>query len=77
MEIKTKYNIGDYSYFLSDKKIIEKEIIKITVSVNNDNKIDIIYYYYLYSKETMGSHPLVSVKEEFVFPTKEELLKSL
>ena len=70
MTIETKYNIGDEVWFQTLGVNYKAEIINIRVDVFS-NKEPIIHYIlhsngYLYERH-----------EEELFPTKEELLKSL
>jgi hypothetical protein len=67
MTIETKYNIGDEVVYLNDNKIKEGTIRNISILVYIDNEITIQY------KTSNG----VYVYEQDLFPTKEELLKSL
>lgn len=71
MEIKTKYNIGDTVYYLSDNTVKCSTIEFITIYINNyKNSVTITY-----TVRDYNSYNYIT-KEE-LFPTKEELLKSL
>lgn len=70
MKIETKYNIGDEVWALDFFGEPHKgEILSISTFSNyKDKKLDYISYYI---------HPIGSRRECELFPTKEELLKSL
>ena len=74
MNIKTKYNIGDEVWFDSGF-IPTKGIVIVVKTENNKFSNDIIYE--VETKEWGGSATPVRLFERFIFPTKEELLKSL
>ena len=68
MKIETKYNIGDEVWFIFDGKPLNGKIVKISeytikIEVRFKDGKD-----YLFSREIKGFE---------LFPTKEELLKSL
>lgn len=63
MTIETKYNIGDRVWFLFQGKVQSGYIISITIYRD----------YVVYNMRTN----CLSFKESLLFPTKEELLKSL
>lgn len=68
MKIETKYNIGDEVWFIFDGKPLNGKIVKISeytikIKVRFKDGKD-----YLFSREIKGFE---------LFPTKEELLKSL
>lgn len=72
MTIETKYNIGDEVWVANIfKEPLEVKIYGIVVEVIKDNKV-LIDYHIGFSKDSCTLR-----KEELVFPTKEELLKSL
>ena len=67
MTIETKYNIGDEVWFRGYKGIYQDKIFHIHININCDGEIQINYELWGYT-----------IKEESkLFPTKEELLKSL
>lgn len=66
MKIETKHNIGDEVWFMHKGKPICKKVTSLTVYTHN--KLVIEYFFEI---------PFIFVREENVFPTKEELLKSL
>ena len=72
MEIKTKYNIGDRVYTLFDNKV-ENFIIE-GINIVADKEYPILIQYLSYNI-IPGEN--TRFDEERVFPTKEELLKSL
>ena len=70
MEIKTKYNIGDEVWFMLGSKARQGKILEITF-----NKVGYTLISYYYNVQVGVSHG--SFNEPDLFPTKEELLKSL
>ena len=84
MTIETKYNIGDEAWLRYGDKIKECEIVDIKATVVFLSPIPTITYTIRLKKENGGlwlnrdgTHKIVPVYEEVLFPTKEELLKSL
>ena len=81
MEIKTKYNIGDwvwfgYSVFGEEPSTHNGRIDAISIDVKESNSDILIYYHIKEFEDGIG----ITLPEEEVFPifsTKEELLKSL
>lgn len=66
MKIETKYNIGDEVWTIVENKVCKYPILSITVKMPN-KAIEVMYY--------IGN---CEWRYEYeVFPTKEELLKSL
>ena len=71
MEIKTKYNIGDEVWVANIfREPIEVEVYGIVAEVKDSNVL--IDYYIGVDKNSCTLR-----KEELLFPTKEELIKSL
>lgn len=76
MKIETKYNIGDKVWVLDDtQKAVEAQIQHMDVEFHSatpfdEDTLSIIY-------EFGFGIPSIKRREEFVFPTKEELIKSL
>lgn len=71
MTIETKYNIGDEVWFIWENKVYVSFIEDVRVKRNNKNiKIE-------YMVESMQKKDFGLKKESDLFPTKEELLKSL
>lgn len=76
MTIETKYNIGDEVFTLYDNRVTTLKIWGIDINIEEGfdgqytlpTKVKIVYY-------DFGKHH--SFDEQSVFPTKEELLKSL
>ena len=66
MTIETKYNIGDEVWIMSDNRPITLRIIRMTIFYD-DVKTEVLY------RTTCGKY----LNEQDLFPTKEELLKSL
>ena len=71
MTIETKYNIGDEVWFYHHKKIMKSRVRSINLLVRKD---DISASYLM---EDMWTDQYIVLYEESLFPTKEELLKSL
>jgi hypothetical protein len=69
MTIETKYNIGDEVWFIEEGQPKKDEIISIEIYVYKDN----LFVEYLFAND---SYPY-GLNESYLFPTKEELLKSL
>lgn len=81
MEIKTKYNIGDwvwfgYSAFGYDNTTHNGRIDAINIDIKESNS-DILIYYHIKEFEDGMSITLPEEKVFPIFPSKEELLKSL
>lgn len=72
MKIETKYNIGDEVWSIPNGKPVKFTIERIYVKVYKHGYINISYEYYDDNEGRMYRLP-----EYMVFPTKEELLKSL
>jgi hypothetical protein len=71
MTIETKYNIGDEVWFMNENKVYVSFIEDVRVKRNSKNtKIE-------YMVESMQKKDFGLKKEQDLFPTKEELLKSL
>lgn len=71
MTIETKYNIGDEVWFMNENKVYVSFIEDVRVKRNNKNtKIE-------YMVESMQKKDFGLKKEQDLFPTKEELIKSL
>lgn len=67
MTIETKYNIGDEVWYKGFEELFQDKISNIHIN------IDCLHYTYMYYEFFDGT-----IKEECqLFPTKEELLKSL
>lgn len=69
MTIETKYNIGDQVWFMDGLEPVSKEILRIDIEVYNVKTI--IEY------DVMLGDIITGFYEHQIFPTKEELLKSL
>ena len=73
MTIETKYNIGDEVWFMHDNKVKSGTIIKMCVVVERD-----INSQYVSKSVQYGFYNFnYTYIENRLFPTKEELLKSL
>lgn len=81
MEIKTKYNIGEKVFYISGNKIVEGTIVSRQIilgegeyfgkSPNGSIKKEVEYCIHHHDIH------LTTMPEELLFPTKEELIKSL
>jgi len=67
MVVTTKYNIGDTVWFISNDKVSTLDITGFNITVDSGKTV--IKYNLHYDVEEL--------EEELLFPTKEELLKSL
>jgi len=67
MKIETKLNIGDECYVIYDNKIIKSKISNIKIDINWRKEIYVTYW--IKNGEQFS--------EDFVFITKEEVLKFL
>ena len=76
MKIETKFNIGDWVWFVCSNKIIKDQIVSFSINNNPCNKkaLNISYRIYVISLPDSNT---VEVDETRCFATKEELLKSL
>lgn len=80
MEIKTKYNVNDYVYFIHGNKIRYNKIYRIDITIyeENDKVIPKIKYTIdLDIKTGRVCDTITSREEEELFATKEELIKNL
>ena len=82
MEIKTKYNINDYVYFIHGYKILHKKISDISIyikSVGKEKKIISLIEYTIDLELTTGrlGDNYITRLESAIFATKEELYKSM
>ena len=71
MQIKTKYNIGDKVWVIVNNKPTELLINSIEIFIHDMGQYRIGYSIWYVDKKNEG------FEETQVFPTKEELLKSL
>ena len=72
MTINTKFDIGDECFYMCENKVVCNTISVIRTSLYKDGSGGI---YYELSNAYKGNFP--EFKEEDIFKTKEELLKSL
>lgn len=70
MKIETKYNIGDEVWVYLDEQCMKGSIIHFRIYIDKIGNIDIWY-------NVMFGYDDVCLSEKSLFPTKEELLKSL
>ena len=70
MTIETKYNIGDEVWFQDEKQPVNNEILGIEIETYKHKQL--IKYLFVHD-----GWFLFTVCEDDLFPTKEELLKSL
>ena len=76
MTIETKYNIGDVVWFIDNNMATQSKIRSIVIEVGRvESIIKRHILYRMYVDDIIRRIPLV--RESDVFPTKEELLKSL
>jgi hypothetical protein len=83
MEIKTKFNLRDFVFYIDNGKIqqgqIEK-IVKVAVSVPSVYKGIVKYgevHYTTYKVSAVGFYKKLKLYEAQIFATKEELLATL
>ncbi len=72
MEIKTKFNVGDYIYVVINNRVYHQNINSIEISINSYKDISIHYRTGLSDASAGILH-----NENLVFSTKQELLASL
>lgn len=70
MKIETKYNIGEDVWFMNEGEPISEKIVRI--DVEQYERKQFVQY-----TVVLGDCLLTTFYEQEVFPTKEELLKSL
>lgn len=68
MEFETKFNIGDIGWYMSNNRVVSQKITGFNISVDESMNVDINYSLHYDDYE---------VSENDLFPSKEELLKSL
>ena len=68
MELETKFNIGDTGWYMSNNRVVSQKITGFNISVDESMNVDINYSLHYDDYE---------VSENDLFPSKEELLKSL
>jgi hypothetical protein len=73
MTIETRYNIGDRVWFMHDNKVESEIIIKINAVIEKDMNRTGVYKSIAYSLFNYCRY----YTEDKLFPTKEELIKSL
>lgn len=80
MTIETKYNMGDKVWFIHENKLCFKLIVSISirpaVRISYSSPTGLIPTERIFYRFKIGLTE-ISKKEEEVFPTKDELLKSL
>ena len=76
MKIETKYNIGQKMFYIANYKVVYGTICEISTSLcsREYGYIETITYY---TMKRGGMYKDDKVEEKHLFPTKEELLKSL
>lgn len=74
MTIETKYNIGDEVWFMCENKELQSYIDDIRVMCEKENTIKISYWVKPLNVRGKGNW---LYHEQNLFPTKQELLKSL
>lgn len=68
MKIETKFNSGNYVYFIKNSKITREKISIINITIYTKN-IDVVY--------TMDDLNNTKIYEQYCFNTKEELINFL
>ena len=71
MKIETKFNIGDEAWFIAKGKAVKDIVNRIHIHIGSDKNIT----YSFKDKSITGLFEVI--EESSIFPTKEELLKSL
>jgi len=77
MEIKTKYNLHDTVYLMHNNEIIEGKIEGIDYTTRMAENLRIKYLISYKPPSKFASASIEDVREYSIFPSKEELLKSL
>lgn len=77
MTIETKYNIGDEVWFMEDNKAYSRVIAAIKVTHYGEKLTVLKYGYYLHPESSDERLYWLDQHESKLFPTKEELFKSL
>jgi hypothetical protein len=74
MTVETKFNIKDHAYAIIENKVKYVDICNIVINVDYNFNTNIQYNieYWSYNKRIQNY-----VDEKYLFPTKEELIKSL
>lgn len=70
MKIETKYDIGQWVYFMLENKVAMGEITRIELRIEKEKGVDTKYI-------VEYCHTPYTHYEYHLYPTKEELLKSL
>ena len=76
MTITTKYDVGDSAWVMTNNMVKNIKIHSLDIKISKDSEIRIIYTIHLKSKLN-GEQVWDEFMESSIFPTKEELLKSL
>ena len=71
MTIETKYNIGDEVWCIAHDRVRCLKVQSIQIGITRNTRI----LYGFNTGEALVQH--INIYEDFLFPTKEELLKSL
>ena len=74
MTIETKYNIGDEVFFMCDNSVKTSRIAKIELTIEEDMCGEAVCHCIFY--RLLGKYDKLYPQHD-LFPTKEELLKSL
>ena len=79
MEVKTKYSIGDTVWYMKDNRIHKGKISKINNTITSTVTSNLGWYqkttYHLFNY--FSFKPKQEYQEHELYPTKEELIKSL
>ena len=74
MDIKTKYDLGQIVFFMSDNRVCEGTIESFDIGVGYDNGSKYLDIGYCVKNKFFTD---IAINEKNLFLTKEELLKSL
>ena len=77
MQVETKLTPGDKCWFISQSKVVEKEIKRILVEISIDYRGTVSIKTVYLVKMNIGTNETYSLNEELIFATKQELLDSL
>jgi hypothetical protein len=68
MNIQTKYSIGDTVWFMGKNKIVSGVVAKIQLLIFEGGQKEVYWF---------GAAPVKFIDSSLLFPSKEELIKSL
>lgn len=73
MNITTKVNVGDKAFILNENRVLEVKVIGCNIRITSPSDFVITYAV----GQALSNKELHNLKENEIFNTKEELLKSL